>query len=667
MVSLRTTMVLATACLIPRLAAGEMREVSLDELASLARLSFNVSRGTCVARPGPDGHSLRLACPQPRDDLDRRMRHLLRTSSIRASIQQKTRGIVLELVVASPLGGYHLEQVGSRVTVDVGERSKRAEIERLAGDVRIPLADSWDGERLAQLDTLFAGNKLVKAREVLTKGRRGRRPELYQLRRADLELLDGELDIALESYLGTASRYRRRTAGNLAQVRYGELAYLTGAQERVLDFSFLTPLPELRPQRTAILAWLYGARLALWQAHYEESFRLANTLVEADIETVVTNRAREIRDQALAAMLQDAARLGSHERVAEVALIYRSELAVHPGIDVLAPLAYRSLMRLELPDQAAYLLQALVAGSPSDDVVVEHAAELARAYLRAGKIYRASQVVDFALAVSSKRNVGNAALRELRARIAITEGRGRDAASSIANLPATDHALQLRAAESALHHGAASGALPILNRMAEGKVKRTLRGPLELARAEAHLMTDASDARELVKQALLRTRPGPRSARLGYWDGRSRELSNDFEGARNRYSEIKGDTRWARLASVARESLDLAAKVAPPQVVTEEETKRRRRRRKATKAPEGKNPEKVQEVKQGPDAAGGDAPAPEKTAPAAQPPAVSETPSEESSAPGPIEPPAPAPATPAPEPAADATKAPPPSEERGEP
>lgn len=675
MVSVRTALVLVCACLIPRYAAGEMREVRLDELTSLARLSFNVSRGTCMARPGPDGHSLRLACPEPRDNLGRRVRHLLRTSAIRAFVHRKNRGVVLELVIASPLGGYHLEQQGFRVTVDVGERSKRAEISSLTADVRVPLADDWDGERLAQLDTLFAGNKLTEAREILTKGRRGRRPELYQLRRADLELLEGELDVALESYLGTASRYRRRSAGMLAQVRYGEIAYLTGAQERVLDFTFLTPLPPQRPQRTAILAWLYGARLALWQGDYEEAFRLASTLVDAGTEREITNRARDIRDQAVAAMLQDASRLGDHERVAEVALTYRSQLAVHPGLDVLAPLAYHSLIRLELPNEAAYLLQALVAGSSSDDVVIEHAADLARAYLRAGKVYRASQVVDFALAVSSRRASNNAKLRALRAKIAITEGRGSDAASAVTGSPTTDPALQLRAAESAIHHDAAAAALPILNKMAEGKVKRILRGPLEIARAEAHLLTGEPSADELVKQVLERNRPGPQTARLGFWNARSRELSNDLEGARKGYAAVKGDPRWARLAAVASESIDLGTKVAPLQPPPEKGVNKvGRRRRKAAKAPEAVEPAKGRADKQAPATPGPGAvgPTPEKTAPVQAAPVKTApetaTPAKAptKAAPAASELPA-APAGPAADPAAGGGDAPPPSDERGEP
>lgn len=566
--------------LLPRLAYGEMRQVPLGDLTSLARLSFRVSRGSCEARPGPDGRSLRVRCPEPRGELEGQARRLLRKSAVKVRVEPRPGGVELELVVPTPFGGYRFEQKGRTVTIDVGERSRRGELERFGRDLRLPVADAGDVEPLIRIDERFAEGDLAAARAALSEGSFGSRPEVYQLRRADLAWLEGDSELARQSYDGTAGRYRRRSAGNLAQVRLAELEFLLGLPRRRRDLTSLTPLAD-PPQRAGVLAWLGAARLALWAGDFGQAYRLARALEGVPAAPPIAERARSLRDQALAAMVQTPARASNHLRVAEVALTHRAALAAHPDLEVLAPLAYRALMHLELPARAASPVQARVAASDSDQVVLELAPELARAYLRAGQVYRASQVVDFALAVSPPRDPQLPVLRELQARIALAGGRGAEAAEAVASLAEVEPALARRVAESALFHGHAEPAAELSDRLARAGVPRGSRGGFELLRAEAHLLAGTPEAEPLVERALARARPSTRTARIAYWRARRHERSGEPVGARRMYQAIRGDPRWEELARIAGESLELSARVAGTAAPAEERSPERGERRRS--------------------------------------------------------------------------------------
>lgn len=611
MVSARAATALVLACLIPGLANAQMRETPLVQLTSFGRLSFKVSRGSCSVSPGPDGLSVRLECPDASDDLELHARSLPDDSRVTAWVHRRPRSIVLDLSLVSPVGGYFFEQSGSMVTLDVGERSKRAELRMLADEVEAPLADRVEEKAIDQLDKLFAARRIDDLRKILVKERSGPRPEVTLLRSGDLAFVAGDFDAAKTIYAETTRMYRRRGAGMLAKTRLGEICFFTDSCPIIQDFSFLAPLGA-RPERATMQAWLLSARLAFWHGDFEEALLRGRELASVGIDPELEGRACRIRDQAFAALLLQAARRANHDQVAEIALTHHDLMASHPAIEILAPVVSDAMMRHELPDQAADVLQALVSGSASDEVVVEYAADLARAYAGAGKLYRATQVVDFALAVGPREGRELDDLRELQARIAVAQRRGRDAVAAVSRLHASDPGLHLLAAESALFHEAGTDAVPVLDRLSHDGVPLGLKAAVELARAEGHLIVGAPDAADLIAKVLERTRPSPETARLAYLRARRLETDGKVEGASTAYAAVSGDPMWERLARVALSDFELAAKAAPPAAPPGKAARARRRPRGDAKtggSPAGGAPESQPLPQAGPDGSAAPRPA----------------------------------------------------------
>jgi tetratricopeptide (TPR) repeat protein len=568
-------------------ALAEMRQAELGELSRLGRVVFRLRSASdrCQERLGPDGISLRLTCPTPADDLDQRVLKVLRRGKVKASIEEIRRGVAMEFVLPSPLAGYRLVQRRGRVQLDVGVRTAESELRHLAPELRLPVSDAGDGELANGLDGHFQRHELAQADQFLRQVLGRDKAEIFDLRRADLARLKGNAGDALGRYLATARRYRRRPGGQLASVRALELALLL---KRSLPGRRdpLTLLPPLGPApgRALALAWVEAARVREWQGEPAEAATLAGKLLAVPTEPVVQKRARAVRDRAVARLLLDAARRGDHQQVASIALAHEQVFLSHPANDLLAPAAYRSLMKMELPDVAARQLQAAVGRTDSDHFLLDVAPLLARAFIRAGKHYRASQVVDYALAVGSGGDGEKAELWQLKGALRLAVGQGAQAIPWLSKMAQAGPDFRLALAESALHQRKSAAYLAYYERLAQELAQGPYQTQAELLRAEALHQAQSPQATDQLRRVLTYVKPSPRVARLRFLLGESFEEQGRWQEAAGAYGAVAGDRRWKRLGGVAGMAASMWAKIRPAdQAAAGRARKARRRRRRAAR------------------------------------------------------------------------------------
>lgn len=631
--SLSIFIALSSIILATRTVEAQMVEVPLRDLTSLARITFTTT-GECRERLGPDGHSLYVTCPSVEEGLEQSLRELLRESPVYSRVYRTRNSTTIELALETPLSGYHLNQERHRVTLDIGPRAVRTVYKQLEEEVRWPLATAKTPEALESVDDLFAENHLSAAHEVLDKAPREARDEMYHLRNADLIRLEGNYKRASQAYRSVAGRFRHRPCGHLAQVYHAQLAFLDPSatrKARVPEFSSLGQSPSPATQ----MAWLGAARLYSWKGEHRSAIRIAQKLNRQTLDAKIVSRAGRIVDREIASLVLCASRAGEHQKVADLAIEFHDELLGHPGGELLAPRIHESLMKHGLPEQAAAILQAVVGRSDDDELVLEWADEMAAAYLEAGSIYRASQVVEYAIAISRGREDHHDELRQIQSRVALIEKRPRRALEALSKVSRPDLRLQLDLAQALLRTGATAESLRQLDAVnaRRSELPQLLRDQLDEARLEAQLILGDEQAGVGVDELILRSEKSARLARLAYLRGRQLAEKGDLARAESVFEAVEGDRLWKRLGQIAAseadlaQSLNAASAAESPSVTSDEDDeptpskrpRRRRARRDAASNDDGEGPASTNEDEPTPAPSAAEEPAAEPAAEPAEP------------------------------------------------
>lgn len=547
---------LLVAALAPRPAMAQMIEVEASAFVPAGKVSFT-TRGPCEARPGPDGQSLWVACPDAPDELETQAREALVESRAGATVRRFRGGI--ELVVPTYFGGYRVTRSGRTVTVEVGRRTASDEASRLGELLRFPIVDATSTGELAELDALFARNDLEKAAAALGAMPRTVDPAAVRLRKGDLAWLQGDPALAAKSYRTARSLYRADPCALLASMRLAEIAALELAP--AAGPAAPPSLDALDPAapRVVSLAWLEAARLALWRSDLVESFELSREVAERSGDEELRRLAASLGGVAFAGLLQRSTAAGRELEAADLALAHEKVLVDHPGAELLAPLAYRALMRARLYGKAASVLQAQLDRTDSDRLVGEWAVDVSRAFLKAGQAFKAAQVIEYALALPGGEREDRAVFHSVQARAALAQKQPGVALDAISKVPVPGVPLTLRVARAATGAGELARAEELLRRLDGREMAEDERLVRDQLRAEIAVLTADAGAGPLLEAVSTQPLRPEVAARLRYLYGALLERRGELPAALEQYRRVPDAPQWGALAKIA--AADLAMRI----------------------------------------------------------------------------------------------------------
>ena len=283
---------------------------------------------------------------------------------------------------------------GKKLRILIGTIDRREYFKDILASVILPLPVTFDttaSKRLKKVQKFLLAGSYSKALKALTKlRRRAHLRDYIALRRADIHMLAGRVPTAYVKYKNIQELMSNRSMRLLAHARAVEVAYVVDnlPPPRLLIKSLQRPAQALgQLARTRLVKVLI--RLG----------RLEGALSLTRVQP--KDEARALNKRLLQALIRRYLRQGKPYEAALVYLRTRRSLPKTDRAEVLLQ-AGRAYMELDLPADAAKVLQESLAANKQAPLRERVLSLLARAYRGSKQFYRARQTTDFYIATYAK-------------------------------------------------------------------------------------------------------------------------------------------------------------------------------------------------------------------------------------------------------------------------
>jgi len=320
----------------------------------------------------------------------------------------------------------HVLSAGKKLQLLIGIVDRREYCKDIRKSLlkELPMAfDTAATKRLKTIRGYLRKRAFGKALKALAKlRRRAHLRDYIALRRADIHMLAGRVPTAYVKYKNTQELMSTRSMRLLAHTRAAEVAYVVdhAVPPRLLIKSLQRPAPKLGQMARARLVQIL--------------VRLGKLEEALTLNRVQPNKAtKRLNSRLLLALLRRNLRRGKAYEAALVYLRTRRQLPADAEKAEVLLQAGRAYMELDLPADAAKVLQQALVASKEARLRERVVSMLATAYRNSKQFYRARQTTDYYIA-SFKKGPRLDDMVEQRAGLKLREGDLKGAREDLARL-----------------------------------------------------------------------------------------------------------------------------------------------------------------------------------------------------------------------------------------